>query len=141
MDSDKISVLMDPPSFGRGSKNEVWTIENGLFELVSECAKLLSDDPLLFLINSYTTGLSKTILENILRMTVNTKYDGLISSDELKVEIWVIMAFFEHTCIFKIKNTYSHCGNIILANLKLVVYLSLHSREMRNIQKNSDVQL
>ena len=80
-------ILMDPPSFGRGSKNEVWTIENGLFELVSECAKLLSDDPLLFLINSYTTGLSKTILENILRMTVNTKYDGLISSDELGIKM------------------------------------------------------
>ena len=47
----------------------------------------------------------------------------------------MITAFFEQFCIFKIKNTFSHCGNIILVNLKLVVYLSLHSREMKNIQK------
>lgn len=76
-------ILMDPPSFGRGSKNEVWSIEEDLFNLVDLCSELLSDDPLLFIINSYTTGLSMTVLENILRLTVNKKKEGTISSDEL----------------------------------------------------------
>ena len=59
-------ILMDPPSFGRGSKKEVWSIEKDLFDLVELCSQILSDEPILFLINSYTTGLSKTVLENIL---------------------------------------------------------------------------
>lgn len=78
-------ILMDPPSFGRGSKNEVWSIENSLYELVDLASELLSDEPLLFLINSYTTGLSMTVLENILYMTVNKKHKGIISSDELGI--------------------------------------------------------
>ena len=78
-------ILMDPPSFGRGSKNEVWNIENSLYELVDLASELLSDNPLLFLINSYTTGLSMTVLENILYMTVNKKHQGVISSDELGI--------------------------------------------------------
>lgn len=76
-------ILMDPPSFGRGSKNEVWNIEKDLYELVKLCTELLSDNPLLFLINSYSTGLSKTILENILYLTVNKQKEGTITSDEL----------------------------------------------------------
>lgn len=76
-------ILMDPPSFGRGSKNEVWNIENSLYELVDLCSELLSDEPILFLINSYTTGLSMTVLENILYLTVNKKHQGIISSDEI----------------------------------------------------------
>lgn len=74
-------IVMDPPSFGRGSKNEVWSIEQDLNELIKDTALLLSDDALLFLINSYTTGLSKTVLENILYLYI--KQDGIISSDEL----------------------------------------------------------
>ena len=50
------------------------------------CTELLSDDPLLFLINSYTTGLSKTVLENVLKLTVAKKYKGLVSSDELGIK-------------------------------------------------------
>ena len=78
-------ILMDPPSFGRGANKEVWNIEKDLYNLVSLCCELLSDNPLLFLINSYSTGLSKTILENILYLTVNKKKKGIISSDELGV--------------------------------------------------------
>lgn len=74
-------ILMDPPSFGRGSKSEVWNIETDLYKLVEMCSQILSDDPLLFIINSYTTGLSKTILESVLKFTINRK--GIISSDEL----------------------------------------------------------
>ncbi len=78
-------IIMDPPSFGRGSKNEVWNIEKDLYPLVSACTNLLSDNPVLFLINSYSTGLSKTILENIMRLTINKKYKGIIESDELGI--------------------------------------------------------
>jgi len=74
-------IIMDPPSFGRGNKNEVWSIESDLNELVKDTSELLSDKPLLFIINSYTTGLSKTVLENLLYL--NIKQKGLISSDEL----------------------------------------------------------
>lgn len=76
-------ILMDPPSFGRGANKEIWNIEEKLFELVNLCTQILSDDPILFLINSYTTGLSKTVLENVLLKTVEKKYKGYISSDEL----------------------------------------------------------
>lgn len=78
-------IIMDPPSFGRGSKNEVWNIEKDLYGLVDECVDLLSNEPILFLINSYSAGLSKTILENILNLTVNKKYHGFVSSDELGI--------------------------------------------------------
>lgn len=76
-------ILMDPPSFGRGSNGEVWDIEKDLFNLVSRCSEILSDNPILFLINSYTTGLSMTVLENVLSLTVNKKHQGIISSDEI----------------------------------------------------------
>ena len=78
-------ILMDPPSFGRGSNGEVWDIEKDLFPLVKLCTELLSDDPILFLINSYTTGLSMTVLENVLSLTVNKYKKGVISSDELGI--------------------------------------------------------
>lgn len=76
-------ILMDPPSFGRGANGEVWDIERDLYPLVEACCEILSDDPLLFLINSYTTGLSQTVLENLLSLTVNKFKKGLISSDEI----------------------------------------------------------
>ena len=76
-------IIMDPPSFGRGSKNEVWSIESDLAELIKDTSELLSEEPLLFIINSYTTGLSKTVLENLLYLNINNKYKGTISSDEL----------------------------------------------------------
>ncbi len=76
-------IIMDPPSFGRGSKSEVWSIEEDLDELIKDTSELLSDEALLFIINSYTTGLSKTVLENLLYLYVNKKVEGKISSDEL----------------------------------------------------------
>ena len=80
-------IIMDPPSFGRGAKQEVWNIETDLDSLIKDTAELLSDDPLLFIVNSYTTGLSKTVLEDILYLRVNTKFKGLISSDELGLPV------------------------------------------------------
>lgn len=79
-------IIMDPPSFGRGSNGEVWNIENSLYELIELCSELLSDDALLFNISSYTTGLSMTVLENILALTVDKKIKGKISSDELGIK-------------------------------------------------------
>lgn len=67
------AVVMDPPSYGRGANGEVWNIEESLYMLVELCTKILSDDPLFFLINSYTTGLSPNILGNILKMTIKKK--------------------------------------------------------------------
>lgn len=80
-------IIMDPPSFGRGAKSEVWNIETDLDDLIKDASELLSKEPLLFLINSYTTGLSKTVLEDILYLRINNKYKGLISSDELGLPV------------------------------------------------------
>ncbi|GHV01807.1 SAM-dependent methyltransferase [Clostridia bacterium] len=62
------AVIMDPPSFGRGPGGEVWKLEDGLPALISECGKLLSDRPLFFLVNSYTTGLQPSVLSNLLNI-------------------------------------------------------------------------
>ena len=70
------AIIMDPPSYGRGPKGEVWQIEEKLYGLVDLCTKVLSDKPLFFLINSYTTGLSPIILEHILDATVARKAKG-----------------------------------------------------------------
>ena len=67
------AIVMDPPSYGRGANGEVWNIEESLYTLVELCKEVLSDKPLFFLINSYTTGLSPTILANILKMTIKKK--------------------------------------------------------------------
>ena len=78
-------ILMDPPSFGRGSNKEIWNIENDLFGLVSACTEILSDDPIMFIINSYTTGLSMNVLADVLKLTVNKKHQGHIETDELGI--------------------------------------------------------
>lgn len=77
------AIIMDPPSFGRGANKEVWKFEDNLFDLVELCSKVLSDDPLFFLINSYTTGISSKVLENILNITVKDKYKGKVTSGEV----------------------------------------------------------
>ncbi len=70
------AVIMDPPSYGRGANGEVWKLETELFSLVQLCTKVLSDNPLFFLINSYTTGLQPQVLKNILQITVANKFGG-----------------------------------------------------------------
>ena len=76
------AIIMDPPSYGRGKNGEVWQFENNISDLVELCTKVLSDDPLFFLINSYTTGISSKVLENILYLNMkNVK--GTISSGEI----------------------------------------------------------
>lgn len=77
------AIIMDPPSYGRGSKGEVWQFEDSINNLVELCMKVLSDKPLFFLINSYTTGISSTVLSNILRLNMNNNYKGKITSGEI----------------------------------------------------------
>ncbi len=80
-------IIMDPPSFGRGAKHEVWQVEKDLYNLINQCVLLLSDKPLLFLVNSYSTGLSKTIIENVLKLTVLKMHPGIIASDEIGLKV------------------------------------------------------
>lgn len=81
------AIVMDPPSYGRGSNGEVWDIEKDLFALVKLCCEILSDDPLFFIINSYTTGLSKEVFTAVLKLTVGKKYNGKIYSEEIGLPI------------------------------------------------------
>ena len=77
------AIIMDPPSYGRGANGEVWQFEDNIYDLVDLCTKVLSDKPLFFLINSYTTGISSKVLENILNLTVSKNYKGKVSSGEV----------------------------------------------------------
>lgn len=81
------AIVMDPPSYGRGPNGEVWKLENNLEYLVKKCSELLSDEPLFFLINAYTTGISSTVLYNILKLTVGAKYSGKIDNGEVGLQV------------------------------------------------------
>ena len=81
------AIVMDPPSYGRGANGEVWDIEKDLFGLVELCMEILSEEPLFFIINSYTTGLSKEVFTNILKVTIGKKYTGKIYSEEIGLPI------------------------------------------------------
>ena len=76
------SIIMDPPSYGRGKNGEVWQFENNIADLVELCKGVLSENPLFFLINSYTTGISSKVLENILNLKLGMK-KGKLSSGEI----------------------------------------------------------
>ena len=79
------AIIMDPPSYGKGPNGEVWKFEDSLYVLIEACNKILSDKPLFFLINSYTTGVSSTVLANILKTTI--KMNGKISCGEVGIPI------------------------------------------------------
>ena len=81
------AIIMDPPSYGRGPGGEVWKIEDSIDELVGLCAELLSERPLFFLINSYTTGLSPLAMQYILSLKVASKFGGKLSSGELGLPV------------------------------------------------------
>lgn len=80
-------IIMDPPSYGRGPSGEVWQLEEKIYELVSLCSNVLSDDPLLFVLNSYTTGLSPSVMEYIIKVTVGNRFKGKIWSDEIGLPV------------------------------------------------------
>lgn len=77
------AVIMDPPSYGRGPTGEVWKLEDSIYGLVRLCTGVLSDEPLFFLLNSYTAGLSPSVMAYILRETVGEKFGGNVSADEI----------------------------------------------------------
>lgn len=81
------AIIMDPPSYGRGPNGEMWKLEANLYPFVEFCTGILSDKPLFFLINSYTTGLSPTVMRNILAMTVARKHRGTITCGEIGLPI------------------------------------------------------
>ena len=76
-------IIMDPPSYGRGPGGEVWKLENEIYSFVELCAGLLSDDPLMMLINSYTTGLSPSVMEYILGAVVKKRFSGAVHGSEI----------------------------------------------------------
>ena len=80
------AIIMDPPSYGRGPNGEMWKIESELYPLVELCTEVLSDNPLFFLINSYTTGLQPMVLKNILTLTVGNKFPGEVEAYEVGIK-------------------------------------------------------
>lgn len=80
-------IIMDPPSYGRGPNGEVWKFEQNLDVLINACIKVLSDKPLFFLINAYTTGISSTVLYNILKTSLESKFGGKTESGEIGLPI------------------------------------------------------
>ena len=81
------AIIMDPPSYGRGPKGEIWKIENCIHPLVRLCAQLLSDKPLFFLINSYTTGLAPSVLTYMIASAVTPRFGGTVRSGELGLPV------------------------------------------------------
>lgn len=80
-------IIMDPPSYGRGPNGEVWKFEQNLDILINACLDVLSDKPLFFLINAYTTGISNIVLYNILKTSLECKYGGKTESGEIGLPI------------------------------------------------------
>ncbi len=78
------AIIMDPPSYGRGPNGETWKIEENLFDFVKDCANLLCEKPLFFLINSYTTGLQPEVLKNILTLTLK-HFNGTVEAYEVGI--------------------------------------------------------
>lgn len=78
---------MDPPSYGRGPGGEVWKLEQQIYSLIEQCVGVLSDNPLFFLINSYTTGLSPSVMEYMLSCIIKPKYGGNTFSDEIGLPV------------------------------------------------------
>lgn len=69
-------IIMDPPSYGRGPGGEMWKMEDKIYDLVKLCSNLLSDNPLFFIINSYTTGLAPTVIKNIISLALSGKAEA-----------------------------------------------------------------
>ncbi len=78
------AILMDPPSYGRGPGGEVWKLEDMIYDFVAECVKLLSDDPLFVVINSYTAGLSPSVMHYILGSLIK---GGKVTADEIGLPV------------------------------------------------------
>lgn len=80
-------IVMDPPSYGRGPNGEVWKLEEQIFELLQLCDELLSDKPLFFLLNSYTTGLSPCVMKYLVTTVISSKRGGVVECDEIGLPV------------------------------------------------------
>lgn len=81
------AIIMDPPSYGRGPKGELWKIEESIFPFIELCAQLLSDEPLFFLINSYTTGLQPAVLAYMMNTAITSKFGGRVEAREIGLPV------------------------------------------------------
>ncbi len=81
------AIIMDPPSYGRGANGEIWDIEKDLDHLISLCVKLLSKKPLFFLVNSYTGGLTKEVIHNLIKLRILPHYHAHVEIDEIGLPI------------------------------------------------------
>lgn len=81
------AVIMDPPSYGRGPKGEIWKIEDSIYPFIQLCTQVLNEEPLFFLINSYTTGLQPGVLAHMISTEVAKKYGGKVTADEIGLPI------------------------------------------------------
>lgn len=81
------AIIMDPPSYGRGPNGEIWKLEESLYPFLQLCVQLLSDKPLFFLINAYTTGLQPSVLSYLLHTEITSKFHGVVESDEIGLPV------------------------------------------------------
>jgi len=81
------AIILDPPSYGRGTNGEMWKLEDSIHELMEKCTEILSDEPLFLLLNSYTTGLSPSVMSYLLKMTVGRKYKAEITAEEIGLPV------------------------------------------------------
>lgn len=80
-------IIMDPPSYGHGPKGEIWKIEDSIYDFVKLCTKILSDKPVFFLINSYTTGLAPSVLTYMISTEIVSKFGGKVQSEEIGLPV------------------------------------------------------
>ena len=81
------AIIMDPPSYGRGPKGEIWKIEEKIYPFIQLCTRVMSKDPLFFLINSYTTGLQPAVLSYMLSTEIQRKIGGVVTADEIGLPV------------------------------------------------------
>ncbi|MBE6015444.1 MAG: SAM-dependent methyltransferase [Lachnospiraceae bacterium] len=81
------AIIMDPPSYGRGPKGEIWKMEDSIYEFIGLCEKILNDDPLFFLINSYTTGLQPGVIKYLMEDIIGTHHKGNFEAEEIGLPV------------------------------------------------------
>lgn len=81
------AIIMDPPSYGRGPKGEIWKIEESIWPFIELTSQLLSDDPLFFLINSYTTGLQPAVLSYMINTSIVKRFGGRVEAEEIGLPV------------------------------------------------------
>ncbi|MBE6904072.1 MAG: SAM-dependent methyltransferase [Ruminococcaceae bacterium] len=81
------AIIMDPPSYGRGPNGEIWHLEDKLYDLIDLCCGVMSDNPLFFILNSYTTGLSPAIMKYLLENIIKKRFGGKCTADEIGLKV------------------------------------------------------